>query len=48
MVKKAEVLMLMLGLIGTIDQPPMANCVHWHGHLLMKERGWSHLEGITL
>ena len=29
--------MSLLGMNETIDQLAMANCVHWHGHVLRKE-----------
>ena len=32
-------LILMLGLNETIDQLAMANCVHWHNHVLRREDG---------
>ena len=35
--KRTKDLMLMLGLIETIDQLAMANSVHWHGHVLRRE-----------
>ena len=32
--KRSNNLMLMFGLIETIDQTAMANSVHWYGHVL--------------
>ena len=37
--KRSTDLMFMLGLRETIDQLPMANSVHWYGHVLRREDG---------
>ena len=37
--RRSTDLMLMLGLIETIDQFAMANSVRWYGHVLKREDG---------
>ena len=38
-IKRAEYLVLMLGLNETIDQLAVANCVCWYCHVLRREVG---------
>ena len=38
-IKRAEVLMLMLGFDEAIDQLAMANSVHWYDYVLRREDG---------
>ena len=45
--KRANDLMLMLGLNKIKDNQAIANSVHWHGHVLWKK--WScYLKGIRI
>ena len=44
--KRAKVLMLMFGLIKSINKLAMENSVHWYGHVLRMEDG--HVSGMAL
>ena len=37
--RKTTKYLLLMGFNETIEQLAMANCVHWHGHVLRREHG---------